>query len=202
MSAVVASLDGAVGRPRPGPKVADERNARRILPGEYYVTDKDELITTVLGSCISACIRDTRLGVGGMNHFMLPKSGASGETGAAARYGVFAMEHLINDILKLGGNRNKLEVKVFGGGNMMSAMKDIGGQNIAFVREFLAAEGYTIVSEDMGLTYPRKVNYYPKSGRVMVKRLRSMHKRTILESEGRYSRSIAADSAGGDVELF
>ena len=145
--------------------------AAKILPGEYYVTMAGEIVTTVLGSCVSACVRDRMLGIGGMNHFMLPIKGVEGETAeeksllsAATRYGNHAMEHLINDILRFGGSRDRLEFKVFGGGKVLSAVTDIGKRNIDFVREYLQAEQFTITSEDLGGIYPRKVVYYPDSG--------------------------------------
>ena len=117
----------------------------KVLPGEFYVSMQDELIATVLGSCVSACIRDRRRNIGGMNHFMLPepmgeRDGWSATVGRAARYGNDAMEQLINAILKAGGKREDLEVKVFGGGRVLTQMTDIGERNIAFVRRYLAAE--------------------------------------------------------------
>lgn len=130
--------------------------AAKILPGQYYVTTQDELIVTVLGSCVSACIRDPAMGIGGMNHFMLPLGADSSKlmsrNSDATRYGNFAMEKLINDILKNGGRRDYLEIKVFGGGKVIQHMTetDIGGRNIRFVREFLATEGFSIASEDLG----------------------------------------------------
>src|SRR5919109_1426996 len=107
--------------------------AARLMPGEYYVTRHREMIATVLGSCVSACIRDSRLGYGGMNHFMLPLDGSPGPSvwgaaaSAATRYGNVAMERLINDILKLGGRREDLEIKLVGGGRVLAHMStDIG----------------------------------------------------------------------------
>ena len=139
--------------------------AAKILPGEYYVTTQDELISTVLGSCVSACIRDPAMRIGGMNHFMLPSGNSESRhvDSEATRYGNFAMEKLINDILKNGGRREQLEVKVFGGGNVLKNMgaTDIGGGNIRFVREYLKMEGFKIISEDLGDIYPRKVIYDP-----------------------------------------
>ncbi len=140
----------------------------RILPGEYYVTTENESITTVLGSCISACIRDTVSRVGGMNHFMLPETskkklnmGAEAVVGNATRYGNYAMEHLINMILTHGGKRKNLEVKLFGGGKILSTMGDVGVNNINFALEYVDAEGLILASQDLGDIYPRKVIYYP-----------------------------------------
>ncbi|MDK9723506.1 MAG: chemoreceptor glutamine deamidase CheD [Sterolibacteriaceae bacterium MAG5] len=182
--------------------------AARILPGEYYVTRSDEGIYTTLGSCISACIRDRVSGIGGMNHFMLPatdkaagKLTASG-LDAAARYGNFAMEHLINDILRNGGSRANLEVKIFGGGRILAKMTDVGLRNIEFARDYIATEGLTLLAEDVGDIYPRMVLYFPASGRARVKRLRSLHNNVIAAQEMNYVDSIAAKPVGGDIELF
>lgn len=182
--------------------------AARILPGEYYVTRSDEGIYTTLGSCISACIRDRVSGIGGMNHFMLPatdreagKLTASG-LDAAARYGNFAMEHLINDILRNGGSRANLEVKIFGGGRILAKMTDVGLRNIEFARDYIATEGLALIAEDVGDIYPRMVLYFPASGRARVKRLRSLHNNVIAAQEMNYVDSIAAKPVGGDIELF
>jgi chemotaxis protein CheD len=182
--------------------------AAKILPGEYYVTVHDEMIVTVLGSCVSACIRDTVLGIGGMNHFMLPvKSTAETErwqrdsVSAANRYGNFAMEHLINDILKRGSSRKALEVKIFGGGRILAQMTDIGRRNIAFVREYIHTEGLQLAAEDVGDKYPRKVLYFPASGKVQVKKLRSQHNDTIVERETRYLGRLSRPIEG-EIELF
>ena len=186
-----------------------EAYAARLLPGEYYVTQCDEGVYTTLGSCISACIRDRLTGIGGMNHFMLPAS-ASAEAGGwkstdlsdATRYGNFAMEHLINDILKNGGKRQNLEVKLFGGGRVMKGMTDIGMRNIAFAHDYLKTEGLKVTSEDVGDVFPRLVVYFPATGKVKVKRLRSLHSNTIVEQEVKYLETIAAKPVGGEVELF
>ena len=149
----------------------------RILPGEYYVTREDEVIDTVLGSCVAACIRNPRLGIGGMNHFMLPRpAGAGGDTwekvaGRATRYGSASMEQLINRVLSAGGERRDLEVKIFGGGRVLSSLSDIGARNVDFVREFLRKEGLKIASADTGDTCSRHVHYFPRTGRVRVRHL-------------------------------
>jgi chemotaxis protein CheD len=183
----------------------------KILPGEYYVTRGEEAVSTVLGSCISACIRDPARNVGGMNHFMLPEDASTGPNnwldpaiGLATRYGSYAMESLINDLLKLGATRERLEIKVFGGGLVLSGVTDVGARNIAFVRSYLELEGYRIIAEDLGGTQPRKVVYFPASGRVKMRRLRPVENRIISHHEQLYLASIAttAATAGGDVELF
>lgn len=179
----------------------------KILPGEYYVTMEDEYIATVLGSCVSACIRDKVVGIGGMNHFMLPKSSAEKDgkdalLSEAARYGSYAMEHMINDILKNGGKRENLEVKITGGGRIIANMTNIGQQNIAFVREYIKTEGLLLLGEEVGDIYPRKVLYHPRTGKVSIKKLRSMHNDTVQEREKAYLATIDKKPVTGDVELF
>jgi chemotaxis protein CheD len=184
--------------------------AAKILPGEYYVTTNDELIVTVLGSCVSACIRDPIMRIGGMNHFMLPASGHQQSIlrttldNEATRYGFFAMEKLINDILKNGGRRDYLEIKLFGGGKVIQHMKeaDIGNRNISFVRDYLKTEGFLVTAEDLGDIYPRKVVYYPMSGRVQVKKLRNIHNDTIIKRESGYQQQLEQAPMTGDIELF
>jgi chemotaxis protein CheD len=183
--------------------------AAKILPGEYYVSMHNELITTVLGSCIAACIRDVKMGIGGMNHFMLPMGCEVEHLGkthltSATRYGNFAMEILINEIIKAGGDRKRMEVKLFGGGRVLSSMStmDIGKKNIAFVNEYLLQEGLKVVSEDVGDIYPRKVNFYPESGRVRVKKLKNMHNETIRQREESYCKSLDQQPVEGEIELF
>jgi chemotaxis protein CheD len=181
--------------------------AARLLPGEYYVTLNNEGIYTTLGSCISACIRDRVSGVGGMNHFMLPISDdpsgwKSTSLSASTRYGNFAMEHLINVIMKNGGQRQNLEVKLFGGGRILENMTDVGLRNINFVRDYLQIEGLKVVAEDVGETFPRMVVYFPNTGKVQVKRLRSLHNNTILDEEKRYLTVIESKPVSGDIELF
>jgi len=174
----------------------------KILPGEFYVTIKGESISTVLGSCISACIRDKKLGVGGMNHFMLPATGDIGAMGLANRYGNYAMENLINEILKNGGKRENLEVKIFGGGKILQNMTDVGERNIKFVREYLQLEGIHVLSEDVGDTCPRKVIYFPASGKALLKKLRSLHNETVVTRETSYMKNLDVKPDEGDIELF
>src|SRR3989338_3724315 len=181
--------------------------AARLLSGEYYVTDKDVGIFTTLGSCISACIRDRVSGIGGMNHFMLPTyhdadGWNSTSLSAATRYGNFAMEHLINGILKNGGQRQNLEVKLFGGGIIMENLSNVGLSNIKFARDYIETEGLRVVAEDVGDIYPRMVVYFPATGKVRVKRLRSLHNNTIAEEEIRYISTVENKPVGGDIELF
>jgi chemotaxis protein CheD len=178
-----------------------------LHPGDYYVASDGELISTVLGSCVSACIRDARRRIGGMNHFMLPVdrsegSGAWGSTASAAtRFGNVAMERLINEILKRGGQRADLEVKLVGGGKVLDALTDVGARNIRFVRQYVQAEGFRVVGEDLGDLYPRKVLYDPASGSAQVKRLARSDGRVVAD-ETRYMRDIDGTPVGGDIELF
>ncbi len=171
---------------------AHDMPAAKILPGEYYVTNSRELVTTVLGSCVSACIRDKVFGVGGMNHFMLPISadgkgwnGSQDLVSTATRYGNYAMEHMINEILKHGGHKKHLEAKIFGGGRMMASLSDVGARNIDFVRDYLSTEGIPLLNESVGDIYPRKVIYIPATGKVWVKRLKHLHNDTIVRRERR-----------------
>ncbi len=181
----------------------------RILPGEYYVTTEDESVTTVLGSCIAACIRDKESGVGGMNHFMLPETnkhklavGAESVVGNATRYGNYAMEHLINMILANGGKRKNLEVKLFGGGKIIPTLGDVGQRNIDFVLEYIDTEALKLVSNDLGDIYPRKVIYFPKTGKVRMKKIKDLHNETIASREKQYRTSIKDVVVESDVELF
>lgn len=184
--------------------------AAKILPGECYVSEVGEMIVTVLGSCIACCVRDRRLGIGGMNHFMLPVQ--SGENAieranlanSALCYGNWAMEFLINEILKRGGRKELLEVKVFGGGRVLASMSniDIGARNVSFTFEFLAKEQLKIAAQDVGQDYPRKVLYFPDTGAVKLKKLRTRANETIEAREKAYLDSMAKKPSSGDVELF
>jgi chemotaxis protein CheD len=179
----------------------------RILPGEFYVTREDEVIDTVLGSCVAACIRNPRLGIGGMNHFMLPRPvGAGGDAwekvaSRATRYGSASMEQLINRVLSAGGERKELEVKVFGGGRVLSSLSDIGAHNITFVREFLRHEGLKIASEDTGDTCSRHVHYFPRTGRVRVRHL-SPRTLDVGSHEQRYLDRLERTPVAGEIDLF
>ena len=180
----------------------------RLLPGEYYVTRANEAILTVLGSCISACVRDPQLGIGGMNHFMLPEeagdrnnSWLDPKLGLATRYGSYAMESLLNQLLKLGASRSRLEVKIFGGGRILSSMTDIGQRNIDFVLEYARLEGLRLSAQDVGGMQPRKIVYYPADGKVRVRRLNSVS-HNIADRERDYMHKLHGQNDGGEVELF
>lgn len=182
-----------------------KRNAAKILPGEYYVTPHNELIVTVLGSCVSACIRDPYAAIGGMNHFMLPltpNSNIKSKDSEATRYGNFAMEQLINEVIKQGGKKERLEIKLFGGGNVLSALTDIGQQNIQFVWDYLKEEGLSTLSHDLGDRYPRKVYYSPRSGRVRVKKIKELRNKNLFNRETQYLDDLTSHPVSGEVELF
>ena len=181
----------------------------KLLPGEYYVTTTGEQIATVLGSCVSACVRDRRTGIGGMNHFMLPQDASQGTSAwgsavsAATRYGNVAMERLINDILKLGSSRESLEVKLVGGGAVLGASAiDIGARNIDFVRKYVTDEGFLVAGEDLGDVFPRKVQYSPATGRLRVKKLNAVRNNTLFERERNYLAVLEKEPVGNDIELF
>ncbi len=182
--------------------------AVKLLPGEYYVTTKDILLVTVLGSCVAACIRDRLSGFGGMNHFMLPETGSGRSDlhlNSSARYGTFAMEILINQLLKLGVRRANLEAKVFGGGNVISGltMANVGQRNADFVLSFLETENIPVTAQDLVDIYPRKVYFFPKANKVLVKKLISVRNNTISEREKDYRKQLnKSTNKAGEVELF
>ncbi len=181
-------------------------DAAKILPGEYYYTGKNMLIVTVLGSCVSACIRDRITGLGGMNHFMLPDGGGDGGSpvSASMRYGSFAMEILINDLLKAGARRENLEAKVFGGGAVLRGFTamNVGERNAAFVTSFLKTERIPVLASDLNDIYPRKVYFFPKTGRVLVKKLMQTQNDTLAKRELDYAKRLKVEPVGGDIDLF
>lgn len=182
-------------------------DAAKISPGEYYYTDKDMVIVTVLGSCVSACIRDSVTGIGGMNHFMLPDSAAADKDSPVSesmRYGTYAMEVLINQLLRNGARRENLEAKIFGGGNVLKSFTtmNVGDRNAIFVRKFLKEERIRVTSEDLLDIYPRKVYYFPKTGRVLVKKLKNMHNDTLVKREEAYASKLKVSDVGGEIDLF
>ena len=179
-------------------------DAAKILPGEYYVTGKPMVLVTVLGSCVTACIRDADSGIGGMNHFMLPDEGGRDVVSSSARYGTYAMEVLINHLLKTGARRNRMEAKVFGGGAVLESLasSNVGIRNAEFVLNYLKTEKIPIVAKDLLDSYPRKVYYFPETGRVLVKKLHRVHNETLFSREREYKVRIASSKVEGDVELF
>ena len=178
-----------------------------ILPGQYYVTRQPEVILTVLGSCIAVCAFDLRSGIGGMNHFMLPEaseySSSSSKVNKSALYGSFAMEKLVNDILRNGGSRERLQFKIFGGGSILPGKQAIGRKNIEFVKRYLADEGYDIVAEDVGSDYPRKVKFYALTGKVQLKRVPRSDCSDLLISETKLdSVPPPVEPQSGELDLF
>ncbi len=176
-------------------------NAAKVLPGEYFVSNEDLVIMTVLGSCIAACVWDSRLRIGGMNHFMLPEG--AGDT--SGRYGSYAMELLINEMVKMGSSREYMQAKVFGGGAVISGFTtmNVGERNTKFVLDYLATERIPIVSKDVLDIYPRKVVFFPVTGKAMVKRLAHAHPETLESQERQGSASrVVQSTAGGSVDLF
>lgn len=176
-------------------------NAAKVLPGEYFVTHENIVVMTVLGSCIAACIWDSQLRVGGMNHFMLPEGGGD----VSGRYGSYAMELLINELVKLGSTRQNMQAKVFGGGAVISGFTtmNVGERNTKFVLDYLATERIPVVSKDVMDIYPRKVVFFPVTGKAMVKRLAHAHPEN-LETQERLGNAakVARSTAGGSVDLF
>lgn len=176
----------------------------KLMPGDFYVTREEEIIVTVLGSCVSACLWDPTGRVGGMNHFMLPERTRKGDDPAdfTTRYGSYAMEHLINEILKNGGRRERLLAKITGGGQILQAVTDIGRQNIDFVQRYLKTEGIELVGSEVGDIFPRKVYFNPMTGKAQVKKLHSLHNDTIYQRETDYQRQIRLERESGAVDLF
>lgn len=178
----------------------------KIFSGDCYVNEgPGEMLVTILGSCVAACIRDPKIGIGGMNHFLLPGTlddEKSTEDPGALRYGVYAMEQLINEILKKGGNKLRLEVKLFGGGNVINNSAAIGSKNAAFVREFFKREGLAVATEDLGGDYPRRIHYYPDSGKVMMRKLRRREDMAVVEEERSFERSLSQKPVEGSIDLF
>jgi chemotaxis protein CheD len=177
-----------------------KNDAVKILPGEYFVYDEDILIMTTLGSCIAACLWDREAKVGGMNHFMLPDGESS-----SGRYGSYAMELLINEMMKHGATRATMEAKVFGGGQVIDGMNtmNIGERNTSFVMDYLKTERIPIMSKDVQGIYPRKVCFLPASGKAMVKRLAASNAETfVAQDRAAVQKAVPAITGGGSVDLF
>lgn len=181
-----------------------QADAAKILPGEYFVSDQGMLLVTVLGSCVAACIRDCELGIGGMNHFMLPDDGGRDALSSSARYGTYAMEVLINHLFKMGARRNRLEAKVFGGGAVLASLSssNVGARNAEFVLDYLKTEKIPVVAKDLLDSYPRKVYYFSQTGRVLVKKLHRVHNETLFSRERDYKDRLSGAKVEGDIELF
>ncbi len=176
-----------------------------ILPGEFFVADSPMVVYTLLGSCVSACIRDPVANIGGMNHFMLPapKSDESHNSwGESTRYGSFAMELLINEILKRGGQKHRLEIKLFGGGKIYDGKVDVGANNAKWVLDYLKQEGLSLQKADLGDVCPRKVYYFTDSGKVLLKKLDRVTSKVLAEREQQYQETLTKQPLQSDVTLF
>jgi chemotaxis protein CheD len=188
--------------PMPYFDVQLQMEALKLMPADYVVTAKNIALSTVLGSCVAACMRDPVLQIGGMNHFMLPDGGDGDDT--SARYGSYAMELLINELLKNGARRERLEAKVFGGGNVLKSftVNPVGTRNAEFVIAYLKAERIPVVAQDLGSIHPRKVWYIPATGKVLVRRLPHAHDTTVATEEIAYRNQLRQQPSAGGVELF
>jgi chemotaxis protein CheD len=202
-------LSGTVGEARTVYFERDfDRNAVKLLPGEFFVSDDDIVLSTVLGSCVSACMWDRVAKVGGMNHFMLPGSSSQPSAqpdpiGLSGRYGVFAMEQLINELIKRGARKANLEVKLFGGGAVLKNFTaiNVGERNAEFVLEFLRMEGIRVASQDLLDVFPRRVAFFPVTGRALCRKLTQVDA-SIVSAEQQYTARLNTAKVGGDVELF
>lgn len=177
-------------------------DAVKVLPGEYFVSGDDLIIMTVLGSCISACIWDPKVRAGGMNHFMLPDGDSLDGFG---RYGSYAMELLINEMLKKGARRETMQAKVFGGAQVMAGFTsmNVGERNTKFVLDYLATERIPVVSQDVLDIHPRKVCFFPITGKALVKRLAHSHPETLAVEERKgNAQTVVRSTSGGSVDLF
>jgi chemotaxis protein CheD len=175
-----------------------------VLPGEFYTTNlQEEMIVTILGSCVAACIRDPQLGIGGLNHFLLSEPNQD-ITSHSTRYGSYAMECLINDILKQGGRRENLEIKVFGGADLMrSTTIHIGQKNSDFIRRYLRDEGLKIAAEDLGGNNPRRIHYWPSTGKVIRAVIHPQEQKDLEKNETAYQQKLVVkEKDHGDIELF
>ena len=180
---------------------------RKVLPGAYAMNeDSSQKLVTILGSCVSACIRDPRSGYGGMNHFMLPLSKSNQEWGSDAlayRYGNNAMEVVLNEILRRGCRKSDLEIKLFGGGAVSRSSVKVGEKNIDFVRRFLKEEGLAIAAEDLGGTLPRRIYFDTFTGKVDRLLLQRQDDYvTVDRDEKTYQSKIVTEPEEDDIELF
>ncbi len=174
--------------------------AVKVLPGEYFVDTEDLLVMTTLGSCIAACLWDRHAQIGGMNHFMLPEG-----NGDSGRYGSFAMELLINEMMKRGASKGRMEAKIFGGGAVISGMNtiNVGERNTNFVLDYLKLERIPVVSKDVMDVYPRKVCFLPHSGKAMVKRLAPTNTDALLQQDrAAAQKAQPVVATGGSIDLF
>lgn len=171
--------------------------AQKIAPGEYCVAAADSVIVTVLGSCVTACIRDRNKGIGGMNHFMVANTNEGRPVNARLEHQAkAAMDKFIDHLLDFGAEPHQLEAKLFGGGNILNGLQrdNVGARSAQFLRNYLAERGIPVVAADMLDIYPRKVYFFPESGKVLVKKLKDIKNETILIREQQYSQRLFAGS--------
>lgn len=180
--------------------------AVKILPGQYYAADGDGSICTLLGSCVATCLWDPALRIGGMNHFMLPgePTHTASPWGVSARFGIYAMEVLINEMIHLGADRRRLVAKVFGGARVLQGFEslDVGAKNSEFVLGFLREEGIQVLAQDLLGVAPRKIHLFPATGKVQVKKLHLQPDDAVARQERDYARQLAREAGGGDIEIF
>lgn len=180
----------------------------KILPGTQYITrERNEMLTTTLGSCVSACVRDARTGFCGMNHFMLPGDEDCdwGGAGFSLRFGHFAMESLFNAFFSTGSRKEDLIVKLFGGGNVIESSQMIGDNNARFSLDYMSKEGIEVASHDLGGRYARRIHFYADSGKVQRKFVERSDERQdrVAKAEARYRSSLTRNESDKDsIELF
>ena len=179
----------------------------KVLPGQYYAGTGDGSICTVVGSCVSTCLWDPFERIGGMNHFMLPgdHSSAASPWGLPARFGIYAMELLINEMIHLGADRRRLVAKVFGGAQVLQGFDtlDVGAMNSKFVINFLKEEGIELQAQDLLGTWPRKLHFFPATGKVQMKRLHLQSADVAVQRQEReYLARLADATGGGEIEIF
>jgi chemotaxis protein CheD len=179
-----------------------QRYTVKVLPGEFYISKEDIVLSTVLGSCISVCIYDPLLDFGGMNHFMLPASSVQDDIERPLRYGLFAMEQLINGMMKNGCKRENMQIKVTGGGAMISGLISIGAQNIDFIKKYIEEENLQLISIDLGGDQARRVAYFPKPGRMLGKKLSLLDDQHLITQESTYRTNVDKSLDDTEIELF
>lgn len=175
----------------------------KILPGEYFATTDITIIVTVLGSCVAVCLRDPKVRIGGMNHFLLP-SDDSPSISESTRYGVYAMEPLVNQMLKLGADKSRLEAKVFGGENLLKGVvgNSMGDRNAEFILDYLQTQQIPILANVLLDNYPRKVHFSAYSGDVTTRKIKSLHNSNIKDRESEYRMRMRQTPKSGDADLF
>ncbi len=180
----------------------DQAPAVRINAGEWHVSVSGEVIITVLGSCVSACIADPARALAGMNHFMLPGDAVADEVSGPARWGAFAMEVVLNELLARGAERRRLVAKLFGGSELWGAHHRVGTRNVEFARSYLSREGIQVVAEDVGGERPRRVHFRTREQIVRVKRLPALEIASVVASERRHVTALESGIPSGEMELF